>query len=115
MGREASSANSPHTSSRRFFGSTSMRGTGSPPTPAWSARSARSPGLRLRPLYSWRLLCGLRSKTHSCPEISGDPYEQPAADPAQSIAPRPDVKILLGLRPAAVDDEIGMHPKLGGC
>src|ERR1700736_1980490 len=50
------------------------RGTGSPPTPAWSARSARSPGLRLRPLYSWRLLCGLRSKTHSCPEISGDPY-----------------------------------------
>ena len=26
------------------------RGTGSPPTPAWSARSARSPGLRLRPL-----------------------------------------------------------------
>src|SRR6202023_2504015 len=51
------------------------RGTGSPPTPAWSARSARSPGLRLRPLYSWRLLCGLRSKTHSCPEISGDPYK----------------------------------------
>src|SRR5712672_510470 len=28
------------------------RGTGSPPTPAWSAHSARSPGLRLRPLYS---------------------------------------------------------------
>src|ERR1700738_2852612 len=28
------------------------RGTGSPPTPAWSARSARPPGLRLRPLYS---------------------------------------------------------------
>src|SRR6202049_579310 len=26
------------------------------------------------PLYSWRLLCGLRSTTHSCPEISGDPY-----------------------------------------
>src|SRR6202040_1457375 len=63
------------------------RGTGSPPTPAWSARSARSPGLRLRPLYSWRLLCGLRSKTHSCPEICGDPYYQftarfDGADPA---------------------------------
>src|SRR5712671_5239384 len=28
------------------------RGTGSPPTTAWSAHSARSPGLRLRPLYS---------------------------------------------------------------
>src|ERR1700720_328513 len=41
--------------------------------------------------------------------------EQPAADPAQSIAPRPDVKILLGLRAAAVDDEIGMHLELGGC
>src|SRR5947207_14225239 len=27
------------------------RGTGSPPTTAWSARSARSPGFRLRPLY----------------------------------------------------------------
>src|SRR3984893_7582351 len=32
------------------------RGTGSPPTPAWSARSARSPGLRLRPLHSLCLL-----------------------------------------------------------
>jgi transposase len=32
------------------------RGTGSPPTTAWSAHSARSPGLSLRPLHSCCLL-----------------------------------------------------------
>src|SRR6267378_4201316 len=56
------------------------RGTGSPPTTAWSAHSARSPGLRLRPLYSGaRVVPAIepwpRQKTHSCPEISGDPYD----------------------------------------
>src|ERR1700722_2569517 len=47
----------------RYFGASPTswtparwRGTGSPPTPAWSARSARSPGLRLRPLHSVCLL-----------------------------------------------------------
>src|SRR5437868_5424715 len=58
-------------------------GTGSPPTPVWSARSARSLGLRLRPLDSSRLRRGLRWKTPSCPEISGDPYK---VLPARSAA-----------------------------
>src|SRR3984893_6057462 len=40
------------------------RGTGSPPTTAWSARSARSPGLQLRPLYRWHQLCG-RDRTYT--------------------------------------------------
>src|SRR3984893_15248335 len=71
----------------RYFGASPTswtparwRGTGSPPTPAWSARSARSPGLRLRPIHSLCLLSnrGPDKKTHSRPEISGDPYKTPS-------------------------------------
>src|SRR6516165_7163212 len=35
-----------------------------------------------------------------------------AGDAAQDITPRPNIEILLGLRPAAVDHEIRVHPDL---
>jgi len=38
----------------------------------------------------------------------GDP--QGAVDPPENVSARPDIEILFGLRPAAVDDEIGNKP-----
>ena len=61
-----------------------------------SARSARSPGLPLRPLYRWCLLYGLRSKAYSCPEISGDPYKTAWARAQRACA---DVGIAPGSAP----------------
>src|SRR5262249_55425991 len=37
-----------------------------------------------------------------------------AVDTAEQVLPGPDIKVLLGLRPAAVDDEVRMDLELGG-